>query len=293
MDLAEKELQPWKIHTFIVTGASKRGWGSWLAAMVDPRIEAIAPFVIDILNMGKVLDHTYKTYGGNWPLAFGDYYREGVIAERDTENFDKLLQIEDPLRYLDSPYAKRLAIPKYIVNASGDEFFVPDNTRFYFNQLPGIKALRIAPNSDHAGIRNYVETSLVTFIKRLQNTGAFPAMSMQWLKNTGNEESAHHTLQLGFSEMPVKVVQWTASNPVARDFRYACGIRYEATPLALAQSLMISTTTPNKGWKASFIEAQFADGFVMTTPVQVWPQTYPVEPPPALGSACKTIAGYH
>ncbi|ELJ1046934.1 hypothetical protein QYT92_000215 [Salmonella enterica] len=27
----------------------------------------------------------------------------------------------------------RLAIPKYIINASGDDFFVPDNTRFYFS----------------------------------------------------------------------------------------------------------------------------------------------------------------
>jgi len=123
MDLAENELQPWGIHKFIATGTSKRAWASWLAAVSDKRIDAIVPFVIDILNMDKVLDHTYRTYGESWPLSFKDYYGEGITMQRETKEFDKLLQLEDPLRYMNSAYGKRLVIPKYIVNASGDDFF--------------------------------------------------------------------------------------------------------------------------------------------------------------------------
>jgi PhoPQ-activated pathogenicity-related protein len=290
MDLAEKELQPWKIHSFIATGTSKRAWGAWLAAIADTRIEAIVPFVIDVLGTGKVLDHTYRTYGGNWPLAFMDYHREGITTQRKTEKFDKLMRIEDPLRYLGSAYARRLAIPKYIVNASGDDFFVPDNARFYFDQLPGAKALRVAPNSDHYGVRDYVENSLITFTNRLQNSIALPTLTMQWTENVVKGGRIDNVMRLGFSETPVEIVQWVAANPLARDFRYACGIRYEAIPISPGENVTVSMTTPDKGWKSSFVEAKFADGLVVTTPARVFSDIYPAAPPPALGSACRTIA---
>lgn len=287
MDLAEKELQPWKVQKFIATGASKRGWGAWLAAIADTRIEAIAPFVIDVLGMDKMLEHTYRTYGESWPLAFADYHREGFTAQRKTQSADQLLQIEDPLRYLDSPYAQRLSIPKYIINASGDDFFVPDSSQFYFDQLPGMKALRVVPNSDHAGIRNYAQDALVTLLHRLQRAQELPQVDMQW--TAGDQKHPGNTLQLNFSEMPVRLVQWTAHNPVTRDFRYACGIRYAATPMAAAQNVTVSMQTPEHGWQSSFVEAQFADGFVMTTPVRILPESYPAAPGPVLGNACRTV----
>ncbi len=290
MDLAQQELQPWKIQTFIAAGASKRAWGSWLATIADTRIEAIVPFVIDILGMEQVLEHTRKTYGGNWPLAFGDYQREGITVQRNTNNFDKLVQIEDPLRYLDSAYAARLAIPKYLVNASGDDFFVPDNTQFYLDQLPGVTALRVAPNSSHYGIKAYVETSLITFINRLQHGAALPTLRTQWIKDPLKPTRGNKLLQISFSETPVKVQQWSAVNPAARDFRFACGIRYQATPIMAAQHIAVQLSTPASGWKSAFVEAQFADGFVITTPVRILPETYPEVAPPESGAACKTIA---
>ncbi len=281
MDLAVRELRPWHIRTFIATGASKRAWAVWLTALADPRIDAIAPFVADILAMDKVLDHTAQSYGGNWPVAFGDYVREGITEQRKTEQFAQLEQIEDPLLYLRSAYAERLAIPKYLINASGDDFFVPDNTRYYLDQLPGVTALRVVPNSDHGGIKNYLETSLVTLVNRLQHAAALPVMT---LRHTGAG-----VMQVGFSETPVTVRQWVASDPVSRDFRYACGIRYEATALEPSQKVTVALAAPEQGWSSSFVEAQFADGFVMTTPVSILPDTYPHAAPPEYGPACKTI----
>ena len=39
------------IDEFTVTGASKRGWTTWTIASVDKRVKAIAPLVLDCLNM--------------------------------------------------------------------------------------------------------------------------------------------------------------------------------------------------------------------------------------------------
>ncbi|WP_256667220.1 hypothetical protein [Pseudomonas sp. SJZ080] len=48
--------------------------------------------------------------------------------------------------------------------------------------------------------------------------------------------------------------------------------------------------SPKSGWKATFVEATFADGFITTTPVQVLPEHYPTQAPPAIEPACKTLS---
>lgn len=289
MDLAEKELEPWKINSFIATGLSKRGRTAWHTALVDTRIAALVPFVSDELNFNSMLEHTYQVYGKNWPIAFGPYYQEGIAQQRKTANFEKLMAILDPLRYLDSAYASRLAIPKYIVNASGDDFFVPDNARLYLDKLPGTTALRIAPNSDHFGIKKYTEETLITFVNRLQQSNSLPTLTSNF-----KQEATSATLSVQFSETPLQVKQWIADNPNARDFRYACGIQYVQTPLELDanQSVEVSFKTSATGWQALFIEAHFKDGFVATTPVYVFPDVYPVSAPPSKErSPCNTLPG--
>nr|WP_180205683.1 PhoPQ-activated protein PqaA family protein [Pseudomonas sp. SbOxS1]NYU05819.1 PhoPQ-regulated protein [Pseudomonas sp. SbOxS1] len=284
MDLAQKELQPWGIDRFIASGASKRGWTVWLTAIADERVKAIVPFVIDVLGTDNVLEHTYQSYGKNWPLAFFDYHHEGITQRIKTENFSRLMQIEDPLNYLQTRYAERLAIPKYIVNASSDDFFLPDNARFFFDRLPGPKALRVAPNASHYGIKRFIENSLIPVINRWQQDKPLPVISLR-------PDQQPQKIGLQFSEAPVRVIQWTAINPHARDFRQPCGIQFEPQELSLTAPLdgVMQIDTPENGWKATFVEAIFADGFVVTTPVQVMPMRYPSQAPPVIEPACKTL----
>lgn len=52
-----------EVTKFVVSGASKRGWTTWLTGANDKRVAAIAPMVIDILNMPVSLDYQIKSWG--------------------------------------------------------------------------------------------------------------------------------------------------------------------------------------------------------------------------------------
>ena len=282
MDLAQKELQKNSIKNFIVTGASKRGWAAWLAALADTRIKAIVPAAIDIVDFKSFLQETNKIYANQWPIAFYDYYKAGVTKQLDRPEFATLMQMIDPFAYNNTSLKQRLAIDKYILSNSGDDFFVPDALGHALEILPGNNHVRVAPNSDHAGIRNIMKDSLIQYLNRTQRHIPLPTLNAHY--------SAGSTT-LYFNEHPVELTQWRAVNPQTRDFRKACGIRYEPTKIKLTVQKKVDLKTPptTQGWSATFYEAKYADGFTVTTPVHVAPQhVYPDVVSPAQGG-CRTL----
>ncbi|WP_253306972.1 PhoPQ-activated protein PqaA family protein [unidentified bacterial endosymbiont] len=284
MDLAETELRALgvTIEGFIVTGASKRGWATWLTALVDQRIQAIVPFAIELLDLAAVIEHTQHTLGGYFPIAWQPYAQEAIIQDRCSPAFNALMAIVDPVRYLQSPLAARLAIPKYVISASGDDFFMPDNVQFGLSKLPGVTTLRVVPNSNHYGIKRVTLQALTSFIQRQQTGRALPTLS---LVKQGNDKEPQYRLQL--SEAPSQLRLWRALNPQLRDFRKSSGITYQAERLPLpaqqdsGYSCELDLPLPATGWSASFVEAEFADGFIATTPVLLLPECYPSGPPDA------------
>src|SRR6266542_5037664 len=136
-----------KIDGFVVAGGSKRGWTTWTTAAVDKRVVAIVPLVIDLLNMEKSFEHHYRVYGFFAP-SVKDYEEAGFMDQQGTPGYYKLMNIEEPYSYRD-----RLTMPKFLINAAGDQFFLPDSSRYYFDDLKGEKYLRYIPNADHS-LRN-------------------------------------------------------------------------------------------------------------------------------------------
>jgi len=41
-------------------------------------------------------------------------------------------------------------MPKFMINSAGDQYFLPDSSKFYFDALEGEKYLRYVPNADHS-----------------------------------------------------------------------------------------------------------------------------------------------
>lgn len=260
-----------KVETFIVAGASKRGWTTWSAAAVDRRIIAICPIVIDILNVEKTIAHHFRAYGFYAP-AIGDYERHGIMEWLDTPESKALYAIEDPFSYRD-----RLTMPKLLINATGDQFFLPDSSQFYFGQLSGENYLRYVPNTDH-GLKNSdaIQTLSTWYHAKLKRT-ALPKFA--WTRDREG------TLTVTCETKPVAALLWQATNPVARDFRLEkIGPVWKSSPLEPKDgTYRAAVPPPEQGWTASFVELSFDVGgsapLKLTTDVTVLPQTLPADSP--------------
>ena len=105
--------QEWRapVERFIVAGASKRGWTTWLTAAVDRRVGAIAPVVIDVLNMRAQMSRQIEALGA-YSARLIAYSSRGLLPIPETPAGKKLLDMVDPWAYRD-----RLTMPKLIVTA--------------------------------------------------------------------------------------------------------------------------------------------------------------------------------
>ena len=263
-----KQESPIPIQSFVVAGASKRGWATWLAALADQRVKAIVPIVIDVLNTKENIKHIYNFYDHHWPPAFYYYIAEKIVERIDTPEFDQLMQIEDPLSYLTCDhYKNRLSIPKYIISASGDDFYVPDSLNLYLSQLPGETIVRVLPNQPHYLDMVIVENALLSFYKTIVNHTPRPTLT--WQTNAAGKITKVVT-----SEKPISAQLWEAENPNGRDFRMTSNIRYTAKRLQAncinnRCEYRVDVATPKKGWKSHFVEVVFStnekEPMVLTT----------------------------
>ncbi len=262
-----------KIEQFVVAGGSKRGWISWLVGAVDKRVIAIVPLVIDALNSEVITRHHFEVYGYFSP-ALKDYVNHGLFPHKiGTPEYRAVLQIEDPYNYR---HRERLKIPKFLINASGDEFFLPDNSQFYYHDLPEEKHLRYVPNTKHNLAGTDAVQSLTAFYQAVLNGRPRPRFS--WKKEKDG------SLVVNVVDRPKEVYLWQATNPEARDFRVdTIGNAYTSTQLKEARNNVYlgRVAKPEKGFAAFFVELIYDSGgkypFKFTTEVSVVPDRAPFD----------------
>jgi len=260
------------IKRFVVSGASKRGWTTWTTAAVDKRVVAIVPAVIDMLNVEPSFVHHWQAYGA-WSEAVDDYVQHGIMDWMGTSEFRQLMRIEEPYEYRD-----RLTLPKLLLNASGDEFFLPDSSRFYFNELRGEKHLRYVPNASHSLDKSDALASVQAFYMTIVTGAARP--EVKWTFEPDG------SIKLVTSQRPDDVKVWRAVNPDARNFRHdAIGAAYQSAPLTPSgpNTWIARVPQPSRGWTAFFVETSFPSGgkypLKITSGIRVLPDTLPYPPP--------------
>ena len=268
-EISEASTKP--VENFFVTGASKRGWTTWTTAAVDDRVMGIAPIVIDLLNIVPSFNHHWQCYGA-WSPAVDDYVREGVMDWLNTEEFKGLLEIVGPYSFRD-----QLTMPKLLINATCDEFFVTDSWKFYWDDLKGENYLQYVPNGNH-GLRGYQPISLISFYQAIITNTKLP--DFNW--SIGGD-----TIYMEVDPDSEYIIRkWEAINETDRDFRlYVVGEgAWQMEELANKPNgkYAIHISQPESGFKGALLEIVFNpnSGFPLTftSGTLVTPEQYPFPP---------------
>ncbi len=244
---------------FTVTGASKRGWTTWLVSAVDSRVEALAPMVIDVLNMGPQMQHQLFSFG-RYSEQIEDYTRRGIQGQMVTSLGQALTRLVDPYSY-----RKAIAQPKLILLGTNDRYWPLDALNLYWDGLSGEKHVVYVPNRGHKlDDPERVLGSLAALHR--QAMGELKLAALDWTLEEGP-----HGVQLTIASdvEPAQVTAWTAAAPT-RDFRDA---KWEAHVLEKGDSgWKFQLPRPAQGFAAVLGEARYeTDGwpYYLSTNVRI------------------------
>ncbi len=246
---AQKELGL-KVSGFVVTGASKRGWTTWLTAVADPkRVKGIAPIVYDNLNIPAQMRHQKEVFGG-YSEQIREYEERGLLdLVVGNGKAMELVQLVDPYFY-----RNRLTMPKLVINGTNDRYWALDAANFYFDDLLGERYILYVPNAGHGleGGLDRVLRTLTAFFNKVAGRIDFPKLQWQW-KDEGNSK----VLTIRSEPLPKEVLIWTAKAPT-RDFRDA---KWSSQLLSASNGeFKFTLNPPEQGYGAAFAEVVYEVG---------------------------------
>jgi PhoPQ-activated pathogenicity-related protein len=251
--------QEWKedINNFVVFGGSKRGWTTWLTAAVDggKRVKAIAPAVINVLNMRKQMPHQLEMWGA-YSVEIADYSSKGLTESFDTPRGRVLWKAVDPYTY-----RKRTTMPKLLLLGTNDPYWTTDALNLYWDDLVGPKCVLYAPNSGH-GLDDMgrVANTLGAFARTVAGGKSMPQIS--WTREIKGD-----TLTLTIRAPKATAARAWVAQADNLDFRPQ---RWESTEMKGGDGVFSITIQRPAGKNvAAFGEADFtADGKPYTLSTQ-------------------------
>lgn len=251
------------IDSFLITGASKRGWTTWLAgASQDPRIKAIAPMVIDALNAAEQMPHQIAAYGKP-SEQIKDYTNTGLLDIAGTERGRRLLQIEDPYSY-----RSRLTLPKLIVSATNDRYWAQDAVNLYWDGLKGPKWMLYNPNVGHSMAAMDAQLRIIgtmgAFAASVSGGPALPKLRWNYKEDNSGVSLTTH------SDIVPKSAKLYHTTAATQDFRDS---KWISEPISLNKdSAVAHLDRPAGGYAAEYAEITYeVDGktYALTTQIHI------------------------
>ncbi len=235
------------ISGFVVTGASKRGWTTWLTGSQDKRVLAIAPMVIDVLNMPVSIPY-HKEVWGNYSEQIEDYVKLGIAQDLESQEGKDIATMIDPYSYRAS-----LIMPKMIIIGTNDEYWPVDAIKKYYNDIPGENYIHYEPNVGHSlGDGAGAIKAISAFFNLTVNKKNHPACEWQLESYTDKTD-----LTVKASPELKKVNLWICDSP-DRDFRDN-QFRGKNIVYADYNSINVTVDHPDMGFRAFYLELIYPD----------------------------------
>lgn len=260
-DYAKKE--GFEIEGFILSGASKRGWTTWLTAACDSRVNAIAPIVFDNLNIKEQMKHQLEFWGA-YSESIAEYVNTGILSDLEDPRRIALLQYIDPYAY-----REELNIPKLIIVGTNDPYWPADAATLYFDGLPGEKGMVYAPNMGHGAEISRTVQAIGALFANLDEGVSLPEVLATY-STTASETEIHIDISIKPKDWKVSEVRLFFANSQIRDFRNA---RFDYIPLGKSENMAAVLTI--KGYTAAYIEVVFQRNervVAVSTPMRVFPE---------------------
>ena len=237
-----------KINSFVISGASKRGWTTWLTGANDKRVVAIAPMVIDILNMAVNLDYQIKAWH-QYSIQIEDYVKLGIPQGAHTKGGQAINTMIDPYSY-----RKKLTVPKMIFMGTNDEYWVVDAIKNYYDSIPGCNMIHYVPNVGHdLGDKKDALAALSAFFGLTVANKPYPGC--KWSISTRNKNAK--LVVKTTKDILVDAVLWSATS------ENMVFTKSEWTGRSLngknKPSIAVSEPFPPSGFKAFYLDLKYKD----------------------------------
>jgi len=237
-----------EVSDFIVSGASKRGWTTWLIGANDSRVAAIAPMVIDMLNMPVSMNYQIKVWN-DYSVQIEDYVKLGIVQDIGSGSGKALTAMIDPYSY-----RKKLTMPKMIFMGTNDEYWPIDNIKNYYDSIPGQNLIHYIPNVGHSmGDKQEAMKNLSAFFGMTLAKKPYPVC--KW-KTSESSKGVKLTVK-ATSDRLVDVIIWTASSKDL-DFR---NDTWESKSLGIKNKskVVITKSFPADGYLAFYLNLKYKD----------------------------------
>lgn len=238
------------IKRFIVSGASKRGWTTWLTGASDKRVVAIAPMVIDILNMPVNLDYQVKMWK-EYSVQIEDYVKLGIPQNALTEQGQAITTMVDPYAY-----RKKLTMPKMIFMGTNDEYWTVDAIKHYIDSIPGQNFINYVPNVGHSlGDKKQALEGLSAFFGQTLSKKPYPVLRWDL-----SQDKKGVTLKVNTTpDILVDAILWSTDSKDT-DFRDE---KWNGKSLGLKNKKPFVVTAlqpyPEVGYRAFYLDLKYKD----------------------------------
>jgi PhoPQ-activated pathogenicity-related protein len=238
-----------KVNRFVVSGASKRGWTTWLTGASDPRVVAIAPMVIDVLNMPVNLEYQVKMFKG-YSEQIEDYVKLEIPQTATSEKGKAITTMVDPYSY-----RKKLTMPKMLFMGTNDEYWTVDAVKHYIDSIPGKNFIHYVPNVGHdLGDKKQAITALSAFFGETIASKPYPELTP-----TISYTTKGITLKIKSTPDVLTGVSLWSADSEDTDFRNDKWTSKEVVLKKKTDIITVAPTYPASGYRAFYVDLKYKD----------------------------------